>query len=137
MKDQKALYQELVSLVAPGIISEKFELMSIIEKRETITLYFEEKSEMIPEALQGKEVVRDGFVNEVALQSFPLKDKKVYLTVRRRRWKEKGTQEPSYTNQYDLFLKGMKTTKEFGIFLKEELGFGAAEFNEFWGSLTH
>ena len=137
MENKKALYQELVSLVAPGIISEKFELISIIEKKGTITLLFEEKEELVPEELKGKEVVSDGFVNEVGLQSFPLKDKEVYLSVRRRRWKEKGRQYPSFTNQYELFLKGMKTTKEFGVFLKEELGYGADEFNKFWDSLTH
>ncbi len=43
MKNQKALYQELVSLVAPGIISEKFELTSIIEKKETILLILSSK----------------------------------------------------------------------------------------------
>ncbi len=137
MKNKEALYEELVSLVAPGIISEKFELISIKEKTGVITMYFEEKEELIPEALKGKEVVNDGFVNEVSLQSFPLKEKKVYLTARRRRWKEKGTQGPGYTNHYDLFDKGMKTTKEFGTFLKEELGFGPDEFNEFWDRLTH
>ena len=43
MEKNKALYQELISLIAPGIISEKFELSSILEKTETITLFFEEK----------------------------------------------------------------------------------------------
>ena len=57
MEKNKALYQELISLIAPGIISEKFELSSILEKTETITLFFEEKKELIPEELLGKEVV--------------------------------------------------------------------------------
>jgi hypothetical protein len=30
----------------------------------------------------------------------------------------------------------MKTTKEFGAFLKEELGLQPAEYNELWRSLT-
>ena len=136
MENKKALYKELLSLIAPGIISEKFELSSILEKTDTITLFFEEKKELIPEELLGKEVVCDGFVNNVDLQSFPLKDKKVYLSIRRRRWKEKGTQVPSYCNQYELYNKGMKTTKEFGIFLKEELGLQPDEFNKFWESTS-
>jgi len=136
MEKNKALYQELISLIAPGIISEKFELSSILEKTETITLFFEEKKELIPEELLGKEVVFDGFVNHVDLQSFPLKDKKVYLSIRRRRWKEKGTLVPSYSNQYELYNKGMKTTKEFGIFLKEELGLQPDEFNKLWESTS-
>jgi hypothetical protein len=31
----------------------------------------------------------------------------------------------------------MKTTKEFGAFLKEELGLQPTEYNKLWESLTH
>jgi hypothetical protein len=99
-------------------------------------LYFEEKDQRIPEELKGKEAVQDGYLNKMELQTFPLKDKTVYIAVRRRRWKERGTPEQSYSNRYDLHFEGMKTTKEFGIFLKEELGFEPDEYNKFWQSIT-
>ena len=63
-----------------------------------------------------------GFVNALELQTFPLKDKTVYFLIRQRRWVEKGTTGKSHINTYDLYDKGMKTTKEFGAFLKEKLG---------------
>jgi hypothetical protein len=90
-KDQ--LYKELVSLIAPRVIAENFELIQIVEKPTSITLYFEEKDQRIPEELKGKEAVQDGYLNKMELQTFPLKDKTVYIAVRRRRWKERGTPE--------------------------------------------
>jgi len=134
--EKQQLYQELIGLIAPRTVTENFELIKIIEKPTSITLYFEEKEEKIPDELKGKEVVQDGYLNKMELQTFPLKDKTVYIALRRRRWKEKGNTKESYSNRYDLHFKGMKTTREFGIFLKEELGWQPDEYNQFWQSLA-
>jgi hypothetical protein len=130
------LYKELLSLVVPREITQDFELKEIVEKTTMITLYFEEFPDRRPKELEGKEVVLDGFVNQIELQTFPLKDKTVHIAVRRRRWKAKGDKSMSYSNSYDLHLEGMKTTKEFGAFLKEELGLQPTEYNKLWESLT-
>ena len=135
--DNKDLYKELLNLIAPNVIIENFTLVQIAENETTITLYFEEKEDKIPEELTGKEIVLDGYLNTLELQTFPLKDKTVYIAVRRRRWKEKGNEEKSYNNRYDLHFEGMKTTKEFGVFLKEELGLQPSEYNKLWESITH
>lgn len=130
------LYEDLLKLVAPLEITENFELKGIKENKDSITIIFEEKEDNIPFELQGKAVVLDGFMNSLLLQTFPLKDKTVYFDIKRRRWKEKGSKEGTH-NHYELHLQGMKTTKEFGAFLKEELGFSSTEYNELWRSLTH
>jgi hypothetical protein len=134
--DKQDLYKELLNLIAPKEITDNFKLVEIAESSSTITLYFEELEEKIPEELHGKEVVLDGYLNKLDLQTFPLKDKTVYLVVRRRRWKEKSTTGKSYNNDYDLHFEGMKTTKEFGAFLKEELGLQPSEYNKLWKSIT-
>lgn len=133
---QQGLYKELLSLIVPKEITQDFELKEIIEKANMITLYFEELQDRIPKELQGKEVVMDGFINQLELQTFPLKDKTVHIAIRRRRWKAKGEINQSYSNSYDLHLEGMKTTKEFGAFLKEELGLQPDEYNKLWESLA-
>ncbi len=130
------LYKELLSLIVPREITQGFELKEIVEKTTRITLYFEEYPDRQPKELEGKEVVHDGFVSQIELQTFPLKDKTVYIAVRRRRWKAKGEKGKSYSNSYDLHVEGMKTTKEFGAFLKEELGLQPTEYNKLWKSLT-
>jgi len=134
--DKQDLYKELLNLIAPKDITENFKLVEIAESTTTITLYFEELEDKIPEELQGKEVVLDGYLNKLDLQTFPLKDKTVYLVVRRRRWKEKASTGKSYNNDYDLHFEGMKTTREFGAFLKEELGLQPSEYNKLWKSIT-
>ncbi|MDO8897283.1 MAG: hypothetical protein Q7V19_06505, partial [Bacteroidales bacterium] len=68
------LFKELLSLVVPREITQDFELKEIIEKTTMITLYFEELPDRRPKELEGNEVVLDGFVNQIELQTFPLKD---------------------------------------------------------------
>lgn len=134
---ENELLTELLRLVIPKEIVEYFELKQILEKSKEIVLILEEYPTQIPEELKDKNVVLDGFLNELSLQTFPLKDKTVYIAIRRRRWKEKGVLQKSYSNQYDFHITGMKTTKEFGVFLKEELGLQSTEYNKLWSSLAH
>jgi hypothetical protein len=134
--EEKALYQELLKLIVPQEITDNFELVEIIERTNMITLSFEEITSRIPNPLQGKEVVLDGYLNQLELQTFPLKDKTVYIALRRRRWKEKGDNKQSFSNTYKLHVEGMKTTKEFGAFLKEEFGLQPDEYNKLWKSIT-
>jgi hypothetical protein len=134
--EEKALYQELLKLIVPKEITDNFELIEIIERTSMITLSFEELASRIPKPLIGKEVVLDGYLNQLELQTFPLKDKTVYIALRRRRWKEKRDSNQSYSNAYELHVEGMKTTKEFGAFLKEEFGLQPDEYNKLWKSIT-
>lgn len=123
-------------MIVPKEITDNFELIEIVEKTNMITLSFEELTSRIPNPLRGKEVVLDGYLNQLELQTFPLKDKTVYIALRRRRWKEKGDNKQSYSNTYELHKEGMKTTKEFGAFLKEEFGLQPDEYNKLWKSIT-
>jgi hypothetical protein len=134
--EEKALYHELLKLIVPKEITDNFELIEIVERTNMITLSFEELAIRIPKPLSGKEVVLDGYLNQLELQTFPLKDKTVYIALRRRRWKEKGDSKQSYSNTYELHVEGMKTTKEFGAFLKEEFGLQPDEYNKLWKSIT-
>ena len=111
---ENELLTELLRLVIPKEIVEYFELKQILEKSKEIVLILEEYPTQIPEELKDKNVVLDGFLNELSFQTFPLKDKTVYIAIRRRRWKEKGVPQKSYSNQYDFHITGMKTTKEQG-----------------------
>ena len=123
-------------MIVPKEITDNFELIEIIERTSMITLSFEELASRIPKPLIGKEVVLDGYLNQLELQTFPLKDKTVYIALRRRRWKEKRDSNQSYSNAYELHVEGMKTTKEFGAFLKEEFGLQPDEYNKLWKSIT-
>lgn len=135
MSEQELLL-DLVKLIAPIEVVNNFDFTEIQETSKNILLIFTEKTDQIPQELKGKEVVLDGYLNKLELQTFPLKDKSVFIVLRRRRWKEKGSKEPGISNDYKLHEKGIKTTKEFGAFLKEELGLQPDEYNKLWESLT-
>ena len=57
-------------------------------------------------------------MNTVEIQTFPAQGKEVFLRLKRRRWKKKGTKK-GYHNTYDFVDSGMKSTRKFGAFLKE------------------
>jgi hypothetical protein len=140
MQKNNSLYYEIVKQIVPSLLQQYFEISNIENKKDLLILYLEEKEDLIPKELFGKEVVKGGFYNSIELQAHPLGDKLLYFNIRRRKWKEKGTIK-SYSNKYTLHRNGMKTTFEFGDFLKETLGFGPSEFNKLWtdgwGSSPH
>jgi hypothetical protein len=98
-----------------------FELVKLEEDQGVILIELIEKddAEHIPKSIvrEGK-AVKDGYMNTVELQSFPAQGKEVFLRLKRRRWKIKGTKKGFYNN-YKFINTGMKATKEFGAFLKE------------------
>jgi len=95
-----------------------FDVNHIEEQPSEWLIELVEKEDKIPEELKGKEVVLDGYCNSIDILTHAFSLKKIYLRLIRRRWKEKGGTK-GYSNEYDLHIPGMKTTKEFGDFLKE------------------
>jgi hypothetical protein len=127
----KNLLLDVLSVLIPESLS-AFELVSVNEYADRIELRLDEPSGCPPASLSGKDVILDGFTNPLELQTFPLKDKPVYFKVYRRRWKEKGTNNP-HNNSYDLHPEKVKATHEFAAFLKDEVGQTLGEYNAFWG----
>ena len=66
-------------------------------------------------------MLANGFYEESTIKDFPLRDKKVVLHVRRRRWKDK--EGKSYSRQWELTAEGTRYSKEFANFLKEAFGY--------------
>ncbi len=64
---RETLYSGIVDLIDPGEISKNFEFVTINEKKESITILFEEKANLIPQGLKEKDIVLDGFLNPVDL----------------------------------------------------------------------
>ena len=62
-----------------------------------------------------------GFMEAVSVTDFPIRDHKVVLKLRRRRWKNKQTGE-SFVERISVTEKGTRYSKEFAAFLKETYG---------------
>lgn len=108
----------LLSFLAPKVVIENFELVSIIENEDYIILEFEEFGHLIPLELKGQKTKQNGFMNKLELHTFPQKGKSCYLHVKRRRWEDCST-GTSHCNSYDFHRAGMKATNELGEFLKK------------------
>lgn len=115
---QAALY----SLLVPQEILNHFEITGLKDRTTDITIEITEKLDQIPEKLRNKKYVLDGYMHVLELQSYPLQGKSCYLKLKRRRWKERGSDgKQSYWNEYGFAAEGTKATKSFGAFLKEYL----------------
>ena len=116
---------KLARLVLPKEILENF-VITDIEFVETpsyedpeMHIHLDEK--MHP-ALQGDSHFESkGFIAPVRETDFPIRDHKVVLVLRRRRWVDKRTGR-SFILPLDLTAAGTRYTKEFGAFLKETYG---------------
>jgi hypothetical protein len=134
--ESEKLLKGLMQMVLPEAIIDHFEIESINETKDAWELVLYEKEDQIPLPLRGKNIVKAGLCNPVELHGFPVKGKAFYIKIYRRRWKEAGGGK-CYDNQYDLHEAGMKATREFGAFLKENFRLTATKFSKLRRGLMH
>jgi hypothetical protein len=110
----------LLSLILPDEIFDFFEVTNIKTKLDTIEIYLDELNTP-PEEYSKEELESKGFVEATTVQDFPIRDKFVYLYVRRRKWKVKSNNK-IVSRDWKMTAKGTRYTKSFAAFLKEVLG---------------
>ena len=119
-----ASLEQLAQLVLPKEILERFLIVKIETDEADIdamsmTIHLDER---INKAYQeNAEYESLGFMEAVSVTDFPIRDHKVVLKLRRRRWKNKQTGE-SFVEQNSVTEKGTRYSKEFAAFLKETYG---------------
>ena len=111
----------LLRYLLPEELFEYFELTEVQEsEKDTLLLHLEEKKVPPPEH-KDKHLLSNGFDEPVRIQDFPLRQKRVYFVVRRRKWKDKETGK-IYSRSWSLTANGTSYSKEFADFLKELFG---------------
>lgn len=70
----------------------------------------------------AEDLIPNGFTEPTVMNDFPIRNRKVVLHIRRRRWKDKAGKS-HILNEYPLTEKGTRYSMEFAAFLKERLGF--------------
>ena len=118
----------LLGLVASDEIVEHFSLVSIKETNDYFVLVMEEKESFLPIQLKGKLFKLNGFENKLELHTFPLKGKKCFLHIYRRRWCDNSTGK-TYSNNYTFHKAGMKATDELGAYLKKIIELKPIQFS--------
>ena len=96
-------------------------LCSIEIKQEYWVIEFEEKNE-VPNGYPPSEYESKGFTESKLIQDFPLRGKAVYLRIKKRRWRHKGT-GAIIKRDFSFIADGSKFTRELSDFLKDAGGY--------------
>ena len=113
--------QMLAQIVLPAQILDYFTNVGIEQTESEIHISLDEK--MNPELSGDVHFESKGFMDAVSVTDFPIRDHKVILRVRRRRWTDTRTGKSfSLPINLDVVAKGTRYSKEFGAFLKETYG---------------
>ncbi len=113
-------FQALLRLFLPEDIFEYFDIVQLEERTSEVHIYLEEKA-IKPEGYELVKLISKGFHAESVIQDFPLRDKAVFLHVKRRRWFCEPTNK-TVERDWDSVAKGTHLTKGFATFLKDIFG---------------
>lgn len=111
----------LAQVVLPSQILDYFTVVGIEQTAAEIRISLDEK--MNPELSTDGPFESKGFMEAVNVTDFPIRDHKVILRIRRRRWVDTRTGKSfSLPIDLDIVARGTRYSKEFGAFLKETYG---------------
>jgi transposase len=109
-------YIDLLKILLPELLITNFDITKHEIQGDVLHLYFEEKIET-PVEFSSRMVISHGFHKATTIQDFPVRGKKVYLHIKRRRWLDKKT-KTVVQRDWDLVAQGTRMTIEFADFLK-------------------
>jgi len=127
-----SVLQELVGYMLPPSILDYFDVVGVEERvigekerkgleSGELVIQLEEHNEFhAPE--EGHTYRPNGFYEASRINDFPLRDRRVALLLRRRRWVDEQTGK-SVGNKYNIVTEGTRHTVEFAAFLKETFGY--------------
>ena len=117
---QAEMLNELAKVILPADILDYFDVVHVTPGEDFIIVHLDEQNRIhTPE--DGHVYESNGFYEAATIQDFQIRNKKVHLSVRRRRWIDKNSGK-SVSNTYDLTAKGTRYSKEFADFLKGIFG---------------
>ena len=97
-------------LLLPEGTLDYFNISDVKESSTEIVIYLEEKNEA-PQEYSESKVESKGFYDPIVVQDFPIRGKKVFLNIRRRRWVLKD--ENRYVSRnWKLVAQGSRMTQE-------------------------
>lgn len=118
------MLEQLARLVLPKEILDNFDIVKIETDESDIdsmslTIHLDER--MNAYLQKSEDYESKGFMDAVRITDFPIRDHKVILVLRRRRWRNKETGE-TFVDRISVTESGTRYSKEFAAFLKETYG---------------
>lgn len=104
----EAQYKELMAAFLPQGILEYFELTDFNKQDTGLYIHLDERN-ILPQEFKGQEQLyhSKGFYPQITLQDFPIRGKKVFLLIKRRRWEHRQSGEVISRDWY-LVQKGTR-----------------------------
>jgi hypothetical protein len=107
----------LVEYLLPEFILTYFELTGVERSSDVLHVYLEEKNYETSDRSKV-DLLSKGFLPETTIQDFPIRDKRVFLHVKRRRLLNSRTGKLEQRDWQEV-ASGTRMTKEFALFLNQ------------------
>jgi len=111
------IYKEFAALLLPAGILDYYELTDFKKDKGNISIFLKEKAE-IPLEYKDNSYRLNGFMPEVTIKDFPIREYKAELKIKRRRWLLTDSNTKVIRN-WEILSPGTRITKGFAAFLKE------------------
>jgi hypothetical protein len=121
MEASQAQLLNILELILPKEILEYFSVTNITTQANEVHLYLDERNE-VPDQFKGEKLISKGFHPESVVQDFPLRNKALFLHVRRRKWEVESSKK-IVSKTWNLSAEGTRYSNEFAAFLKGLLGY--------------
>ena len=113
--------QQLVELLLPEGLLFYFDITGVEKAADgQVHIHLEERNTP-PDEFKGRLLHSHGLLSAIQVQDFPLRGKKCYLHIIRRRWQAQDTGE-LVMRDWKLVQSGTRMTAEFAAFLKGVFG---------------
>ena len=124
----------LLGFILPESILDWFEFVNVTEEpiepkkdelfKSRLHIYLDERDNRTNEHLY---LNPNGFTEPTEVADFPIRDHKVMLHIRRRRWKDEAGHNV-ILNIYPITAEGTRYSEEFAAFLKGCVGYDPGDF---------
>ena len=132
MKDQASAFNKdfLISFFLPEGMTDWFEVVKVVEEENPDTqsadMFFKYRLNIYLEELDNREgehlgLKPNGFTEPTVIKDYPIRNRKVLLHVRRRRYLD-AEGHNIILNKYPLSSDGTKISVEYGAFFKDDHG---------------
>lgn len=120
MNSQNEQYTLLLQAILPEDLFNYFEITDVKVQGKAIDVYLDELN-LVPDGYKNIKLISKGFHAAVTIQDFPIRERAVFLHVRRRKWKVEHTGK-IISKSWDTMAEGTRYTKGFASFLKGLFG---------------
>lgn len=114
-------YNQLLKALLPAEVFSYFEITQVLVSTDRLDVYLDELN-LPPLHYQDQKLLSKGFYPATEVQDFPIRERAVFLHVRRRKWQVESTGR-IVSNTWDTVAEGTRYTKGFASFLKDVFGF--------------